>query len=266
VATSTETVLDFFTYCVNAIRDGKLIQRANKQDKEFHFQNWCMDRLTETGLHHEMGGRNSYPDFRMVEYTEGYEIKGLAYPGREANYDCNSQVPSGNHNGRTIYYVFGRYPKEPDGNTYPVLDLVICHGDFLNADHNYVHKNKHVKGFGSYGDIMIRDRKMYVAPTPFGLVDGVAHLTTLILPDSVQPDNRFKRVGSLIRKEADNLIVGYTFDLRHNTLTPETIPNPDAGREHKFFAWRLQEGSDQAVAMKTAGEIEDALAEADIDE
>ena len=44
-----------------------------------------------------------------------------------------------------------------------MLDLVVCHGDFLNADHDYVHKNKSVKGFGSYGDIMIRDRKMYVA-------------------------------------------------------------------------------------------------------
>jgi hypothetical protein len=38
-----------------------------------------------------------------------------------------------------------------------VLDLVVCHGDFLNADHEYVHKNKNVKGFGIYGDIMIRD-------------------------------------------------------------------------------------------------------------
>ena len=47
----------------------------------------------------------------MVEHTEGYEVKGLAYPGREANFDSNSQVPSGLHNGRTIFYVFGRYPR-----------------------------------------------------------------------------------------------------------------------------------------------------------
>jgi hypothetical protein len=40
------------------------------------------------------------------------------------------------------------------------VDLVLCRGDFLNADHNYVHKNKSIRGFGSYGDIMIRDRKM----------------------------------------------------------------------------------------------------------
>ncbi|GAN82214.1 hypothetical protein Aam_178_004 [Acidocella aminolytica 101 = DSM 11237] len=44
--------------------------------------------------------------------------------------------------------------------------LANYHGDFLNADHNYAHKNKSVKGFGTYSDIMIRDRKMYVAPPP----------------------------------------------------------------------------------------------------
>ncbi len=46
----------------------------------------------------------------------GYEVKGLGWPGREANYDCNSQVPRGIHNGRTIYYVFGRYPSGADDN------------------------------------------------------------------------------------------------------------------------------------------------------
>lgn len=66
----------------------------------------------------------------------GYEVKGLGWPGREANYDCNSQVPRGIHNGRTIYYVFGRYPSGADENEYPVIDLIICHGNFLNSDHD----------------------------------------------------------------------------------------------------------------------------------
>ena len=30
------------------------------------------------GLDFEQGGRNSYPDFRLVKFTEGYELKGLA--------------------------------------------------------------------------------------------------------------------------------------------------------------------------------------------
>jgi hypothetical protein len=189
--------LPIFKHCVEAIRGGSLIERVSRTDKEYHFQFWFRERLAETGLNFEMGGRNSYPDFRMVASTEGHELKGLAYPGRHANFDSNSQVPSGFHNGRTIYYVFGRYPKDPDGDTYPVLDLVICHGDFLNADHEYRHANKNVKAFGNYGDIMIRDRKMYVVPTPFSLVEGVAHQQTLILPAEERTAKEFVKVGTL---------------------------------------------------------------------
>ena len=106
---------------MEAIDAGVLIERESSKDKEFHFQNWFMSRLVETALNFDQGGRNSYPDFRLVQFTEGYELKGLAYPGREATFDSNSQVPTGLHNGRSIYYVFGRYPKHPDGDTYPVL-------------------------------------------------------------------------------------------------------------------------------------------------
>lgn len=251
---SESTVLDIFRHCTLAIHSGQLIRRESRQDKEFHFQNWFRTQLDKIGFHYEMGGRNQYPDFRMVRFSEGYEVKGLAYPGREVNYDANSQTPSGHHNGRTIFYVFGRYPALPDGETYPVLDFVICHGDFLNADHEYVHKNKHIKGFGSYGDILIRDRKMYVAPTPFGLVSGVAHTQTLILPEAFSVMADFRPVGKLVRKETDRLVVGYTFDLRLNLLTPELIPNPSAGREHIFQAWRLVAGSDEPVMMRNASE------------
>lgn len=233
------TVVGVFQQCVQAIRNGIFITRPSRQDKEFHFQNWVSERLKETGLYFEKGGRNSYPDLRMVNFAEGYEVKGLAYPGREDTYDCNSQAPSGYHNGRTIFYVFGRYPAEPEDESYPVLDLVVCHGDFLNADHDYVHRNKHIKGFGAYGDVMIRDRKMYVAPTPFGLLSGVAHLQTLILPEGFLPPDDFQRVGRLVRNEAASLVVGYKFDLRTNDLLLDTLPNPAAGAEHVFEAWRL---------------------------
>lgn len=239
-----------FRQCVEGIQKGMLIRRESSTDKEFHFQNWFEARLKETRLNYEVGGRNSYPDFRLVAATEGYEIKGLAYPGRDASFDSNSQVPSGLHNGRTIYYVFGRYPKKPDGGTYPVTDLVICHGDFLNADHDYVHKNKSVRGFGSYGDILIRDRKMYVVPTPFHLVEGVAHRHTLILPANENAGHAFRSVGELRRREAHELIVGYSFNLQANSLVPEKVANPDSGREHVFRAWRLKSSPNDAVAMR----------------
>lgn len=166
------TCVDVFVMCCDAVQRAVLIQRVSRSDKEFHFQNWVGDRLDAAGLQHDLMGRNAYPDFTLVHHPEGYEVKGLQWPGREASYDSNSQVPSGMHNGRTIFYAFGRYPPGTDDPEYPVVDLVLCHGDFLNADHTYVHQNKSFRGFGSYGDLLVRDRKMYVAPTPFALTRG----------------------------------------------------------------------------------------------
>lgn len=246
------TVVEAFTRCVEAVRRGTLIERVSSTDKEYHFQSWFKSRLESIGENFEIGERNSYPDFRMVATTDGFELKGLAYPGRDASFDSNSQVPAGVHNGRTIYYVFGRYPKKPDGDSYPILDLVICAGDFLNADHDYVHENKSVKGFGSYGDIMIRDRKMYVVPTPFRLVDGVAHQQTLILPATMNAGTGLVRVGELCRCEAAELIVGYSFDLLTNKLVPKRVPNPGAGTEHRFAAWRLAGSPTDPVSMRSA--------------
>ena len=236
----SQTVLPIFKRCVEAIREGTLIKRVSKTDKEYHLQNWFEDRLKDTHFHYEIAGRNTYPDFRLVSATDGYELKGLAYPGRDTSYDSNSQVPTGFHNGRTIYYVFGRYPKDPDGNEYPVLDLVICHGDFLNADQEYIHMNKSVKGFGSYGDILIRDRKMYVVPTPFRIAEGLAHHQTLILPAHIAVSEDFFEVGQLVRTEAPDLITGYSFDLQTNEILPRKVPNPNAGASHAFRAWRLK--------------------------
>lgn len=88
--------------CVEAIRSGKLIERPGKTDKEFHFQDWFKFRLESLPYAFEEGGRNSYPDFRLVEHTEGYELKGLAHPGRDATFDSNSQVPTGYYNGRCL--------------------------------------------------------------------------------------------------------------------------------------------------------------------
>jgi hypothetical protein len=255
------TVAAVFGHCVEAIRQGMLITRESSKDKEFHFQNWFKRCLGETGLLFDQGGRNSYPDFTMVQSTEGYEIKGLAYPGRDASFDSNSQVPTGWHNGRTIYYVFGRYPKNPDGNSYPVVDLVVCHGDFLNATHDYQHKNKSVRGFGSYGDLLIRDRKMYVVPTPFHLLEGVAHQQTLILPEEMNPGGNFISVGAVARVEAAQMVVGYAFDLKTNNLVPENVSNPSAGKEHAFRAWRQKGSVTLPVAMRDVNLVKAEVAE-----
>jgi len=251
------TCFDVFEQCVHAVRSGELIESVSAKDKEFHFQNWFQKRLQKLAMHFEGSGRNTYPDYCLVKTAEGYEVKALAWPGREKDYDSNSQVPTGYHNGRQIFYVFGRYPADtapyaaPNSGhkQYPVIDLVICHGDFLNADHNYIHKNKSAKGFGTYGDIMIRDRKMYVAPTPFALTEGTTGLMTLILPENMGGNPRFQKVGNLVRTEADKLVVGYAFNLRTNELSPKYKPNPNAGQRHRFTAWRLRDQAAKPVSM-----------------
>ena len=250
------TCFDVFEQCVLAIQAGELIESVSAKDKEFHFQNWFEKRLESLNFHFEGSGRNTYPDFSLVEHAEGYEVKGLAWPGRERDYDSNSQVPTGHHNGRQVLYVFGRYPADQSthinvGNhkEYPVVDLVICHGDFLNADHDYVHKNKSIKGFGTYGDIMIRDRKMYVAPTPFAITEGTTGLMTLIVPAGMEASAQFQEVGRFTRVESETLVVGYTFDLRTNELQADRIPNPRAGTGHLFVAYRLVGQSSKPVSL-----------------
>jgi len=268
-ANPSTTCFDVFEQCVLAVQAGELVESVSAKDKEFHFQNWFQKRIEKLGIHFEGSGRNTYPDFCLVEFTEGYEIKGLAWPGRERDYDSNSQVPTGYHNGRQIFYVFGRYPADlspyvDQGNgrrQYPVVDLVICHGDFLNADHEYIHKNRSVKGFGTYGDIMIRDRKMYVAPTPFALTEGTTGLMTLIVPEALTADSRFEVVGHLTRIEADTLVVGYSFDLRTNELKAEKIPNSRKGTEHRFTAYRLKSQAGKPVSMLSRAEILETVKE-----
>lgn len=84
---------NIFIEYVTAIRNNVLIERSNSDDKEFHFQNWVRDRLTNTGGRFTAPGGNSFPDFKLDHYDLGFEVKGLAFPGREASYDGNSQAP-----------------------------------------------------------------------------------------------------------------------------------------------------------------------------
>ena len=253
------TAATVFAHCVKAIRNDVLIERVSDTDKEFHFQNWFKARLLELGENFEVGGRNSYPDFRMVAVTDGYELKGLAYPGATPASTATARCPPAFTTGARSTTFSAAIPKRPDGNSYPVLDLVLCHGDFLNADHEYVHENRSVKGFGSYGDILIRDRKMYVVPTPFRLVEGIAHQQTLILPAEVAPGQEFVSVGDLCRREAPELIVGYTFDLQSNELRPAKVPNPGAGREHHFRAWRTRRSPASPVSLRCPTAVAEPL-------
>lgn len=238
-----------FLQCEDAIRKGVAIMRESARDKEFAAQDWMRDRLDDAGLGYEESGRNTYPDFPLTgEPSEGFEVKSLAYPGRDASYDANSQPPCGVHHGRTVFYVFIRYPARA-GNALAVHDLVICHGDFLNPMRDYEHRNDNVPNFGAYGDIMIRDRKMYVVRTPYAIADGLAAQRTLLLPSGWDEPDGFKTVGAVERCEAAEVAVGYEFDLKASHLRVISEANPNAGRPHGFTAYRPVDGDDAPVSL-----------------
>lgn len=245
------SIVEVFLAADDAIRNRTLIVRQGRRDKEFHFQDWFKARLNETGLDYAENGRNTYPDFELPATNEGIEVKGLASPGRVKDFDANSRMPTGRHNDLEVFYAFGRYPNDPDSNSYEVIDLVICHGDFFSADHDYEHENKSFREFGSYGDVLVRDRKMYVVPTPFGILEGVQGHTTLILPVAMQVDDaRLRSLGRFSRTEAAKIVMDYRFDLGSNALIPGLEDNPTGGVEHEFVAYGPVDDEDRTVKLR----------------
>ena len=89
----SDSVIDIFLQCDQAIRRGRLIHRNSRSDKEFHFQDWFQERLNELEVTYDPPARNSYPDFRIVNTPVGYEIKGLAYPGRGNRFIIHQKEP-----------------------------------------------------------------------------------------------------------------------------------------------------------------------------
>jgi len=246
-------VIQVFECMANAIDLGIPSVKENARDKEFHFQDWIQNRLVETGLSYDPPGRHKYPDYTLVHHALGFEVKGLAFPGRVADFDCNSAVPKPTSNGRDVYYIFGRYPKKVGAGALIVHDLVLCTARFLNADTNYVHNNTNFAGFGSYGDIKVRDRKMYICPTPFALTTGTERQVTLILDQGNTMDlgsDLLVKVGELERTECAEIVVGYEYDMRTHKLLAHTEPNPSAGLVHKFDAYKIRGVSDSPVQIR----------------
>ena len=90
-------------------------------------------------------------------------------------------------------------------------------------------------------------------PTPFALTGGTTGLTTLIVPEHLDAPAGFREVGRLSRTEAAELVVAYQFDLRSNELRVERAPNPHAGVEHRFVAYRLAAHNPKPVSISQRG-------------
>jgi hypothetical protein len=49
--------------------------------------------------------------------------------------------------------------------------------------------------------------------------------------------------------------VAYSFDLRTNDLNTTLVPNPRAGREHDFKAYRLRGDSTERVTLRDRAQV-----------
>lgn len=251
--------MNVFAECVAAIERGDLIKRESSKDKEFHFQNWVQARLKRTRLKFDDVGRNTYPDFRLVASTGGFEVKGLAYPGREANYDCNSQVPSGSQ--RSDHLLHLRPLSGETGrqflSSFRSRNLPRRLSERRSQLRSQKQERERVRNLRRHHD----PRQENVCRTD-SVWSHDWNAQTLILPAKFPVDDRFRSVGTLVRFEADNLILGYSFNLKTNALKPESIKNPGAGRQHEFIAYRLKGSRGDTVALRPVREVLAEVAEA----
>jgi hypothetical protein len=102
---------------------------------------------------------------------------------------------------------------------------------------------------------------MYVAPTPFALTEGTTGQRTLIVPEDVEVGDGLERVGTLVRVEAESIVIGYHFDLVSNVLTPTLPENPSAGVKHTFAAYRVEGSGGGEVIMRSTEAVLQTLDE-----
>jgi hypothetical protein len=50
-------------------------------------------------------------------------------------------------------------------------------------------------------------------------------------------------------------VVTYSFDLRTNEIATTHVPNPNAGREHVFRAYRVADDPTDAVSLRTRSQV-----------
>jgi hypothetical protein len=89
------------------------------------------------------------------------------------------------------------------------------------------------------------------------------HAVVLILPVGEHPGREFVSVGTLARREVDELVVAYEFDLRSNELRTTAAPNANAGREHVFVAYRLSGDPEEAVTLRNRETVLEELRSAE---
>ena len=203
-------------------RNIDMIPRS-KFDKEFFPQDWFADRLDDLSLSYDLQGRNSYPDFWVLEkdqLLEGFEIKSLEFSDNlRKTIDFNSTIPSGKKSNKNMFLVFFLYLKE--GTYRKVHTINISHMDFVNSNCKWQHSNNSISGFGSYGDGCIRNRKMYLFPHPISLYPQGLGKCQLVLPENWKASG-LKKIDTVYREVLKQTVSKYTIDMEDQSSVEVT--------------------------------------------
>ena len=85
----------------------------------------------------------------------------------------------------------------------------------------------------------------------------------MIVPEGHAVDADLVEVGTFTRREVDEVVVAYSFDLRTNQLATTRVANPNAGREHVFKAYRVAGDPAEVVRLRARSQILAGLATAE---
>ncbi len=228
--------------------------KRSADDKEYFVQDWVAARSAEAGCRVEARGRNSYPDFWMSldGSTIGNEVKSLAHraTGRAArtDVDFNSTPPRPVAEGQDCFLTFVLYRHVSLDNPLEAIVTTICLADMavMNADADFVPLNLSVKGFGSYGDGIIRNRRMYRFRHPVTVLDeaglDIRDQPTLILPaGSLREEDALAdglvSLGAIERPPASQLLVSYLVDVKTGEIQP-TFTEEQQRPARRFDVWK----------------------------
>lgn len=146
---------------------------------------WFLDDLRD--LEPYSLGANDHPDY--IIKGVGFELKSLKTRGQ---IQFNSTIPCGGFKHGNLegecYYVVARYTAE---RTYGYLaDYSIVDGDYFNHDREWAfsHMNSQEAEFGTYGDGVVRHRKMYSFPSPHRNIEGVAFISKFDFVHEINPN------------------------------------------------------------------------------
>lgn len=240
--------LDLFDALADAHARQNGIDARSSSDKEFAAQDWAVANAARAGLDVTELGRHAPVDLHVGAPARiGVQVKGLTLArGRVRDtLDYSSTFPSPHHDDiPTVLAYLQLHPRlRPGGtvrtHTVCVADMALVQGDDITT------QNRSVAGAGSYGDVNVRCRLMYIGAQPVALaarhgidIDGIP---SLILEQGdltvgAAFERGLRRAGTITRPGVSRRLVSMTVFLDGSDPQP-VFERTIAGPARTFDVW-----------------------------